>query len=235
MKLGKRPAVRPYGLRVLTDYMTERPPTPPATSPVPKVATWPMFGNDRIGDCTIAGAAHAIQAWNTEVSQNDPLPDVDEVESQYFEITGGADSGCVEADVLRLWATKGMFDGASIAGYAPIETSSIPMLEAGVAFYGCAYLGIQCPESAQEQFAAGKPWTVVPGSPIEGGHCILLVGYDTHVGYAVSWGAVVEVTWPFLAAYLDEAWAIIPHEFVEAGHGPSLDLASLRADLGALK
>lgn len=235
VKLGKRPAVRPYGLHMLTDYMTVRPPAPPATVQVPKVASWPMYGNDRLGDCTIAGAAHAMQAWNAEVNQNDALPTQGDVEETYFSFTGGADSGCVEATVLQVWKATGMFNGNRIIGYAPVATNSIPMLESSVAYYGACYVGIQCPESVQEQFIVGKPWTVVPGSPIDGGHCIVLVGYDAHAAYAVTWGSVVEVTWPFLAAYLDEAWAIIPEEFEQAGKGPMLDLKALQADIGALK
>ncbi len=47
----------------------------------------------------------------------------------------------------------------------------------------------------------------------------------------MSWGQIVEVTYPWWHAYGDESWCVLSHEFVEAGKGPELDLATLRADL----
>src|SRR5207245_7655166 len=39
-------------------------PSPPVTfDETAGVATWPMYANDRIGDCTTAAAAHMIEAW----------------------------------------------------------------------------------------------------------------------------------------------------------------------------
>ena len=74
----------------------------------------------------------------------------------------------------------------------------------------------------------------MPGSPIEGGHAIVAVGYNDHFVQCVSWGRVVNVSYPWLSHYLTEVWAVISNEFVEAGRGPSLDLATLRADIAAI-
>src|SRR4051812_26356624 len=30
---------------------------------VPQVGSWPMYGNDALGDCTLATVGHMIQAW----------------------------------------------------------------------------------------------------------------------------------------------------------------------------
>lgn len=232
-KLGALAPVRPYGLRTLAVYANGRLPAPPATASVPAVARWGMMDNDRLGCCTVSGVGHAIIAWNEEVSQADMVPTDDQVESTYFALTGGADAGCVEADVLRHWHTKGLF-GHTIAGYAPVETHDFVGLQQAIAFYGAAYLGVALPESAQEQFQSGAAWTVVPGSPIEGGHCILAVGYNHEYVQCVTWGGVVNVAYPWLAHYLTETWAIISHQFVKAGHGPSLDLATLQADIKSI-
>jgi hypothetical protein len=198
------------------------------------VADWRMMLNDTYGDCTIAGVGHALEAWNAQTGEHDPIPSDPTIRSTYFALTGGQDSGCVEADVLQTWHRKGLF-GATIAGYAPVPTSNVEGFQQAVAYYGGAYLGVALPESAQEQFAAGEHWTVVPGSPIEGGHCILAVGYDQHAAQCVTWGAVVNVSYPWLAKYLTETWAILSHEFVEAPADKlRLDLKSLQADLAAL-
>ena len=246
LKLGALAPVRPYGLSDLTVYAAGKLPAAPAVAEVPTVADWQMFGNgpdpsltvnhgQPVGDCTIAGAAHAILAWNAEVKQHDVVPTANQVVDAYFGLTGGADAGCVEANVLSHWHKTGLF-GHQIAGYAPVHTNSISTLFQAIAFYGGAYLGVALPESAQEQFARGQDWSYVPFSPIEGGHCILAVGYDTKhdVVQCVTWGSVVNVRLSWLAHYMTEAWAIISHEFIEAERGPRLDLATLQADLKSL-
>ncbi len=231
-KLGRLPATRPLGLSDLAVYAQGKLPAPPASVAAPN-ADYPIDGNDQCGDCTMAGAAHLVAAWNAEVDESDPVPSEQEVISTYYSLTGGADSGLNEASVLEGWRRNGLF-GRKIAAYAPVNPRNIVDLHQAIAFYGAAYLGIVCPQSAQEQFQAGEPWTYVPGSPIEGGHCIVGVGYTQNGILCATWGGIAEVTYPFLAHFLEEAWAVIPDQFVEAGRGPALDLATLRADLDRL-
>lgn len=228
-KLGKLPATRLAGVGMLGDYVSSKLPSPPATVSVPNT-NYPMDGNDQYGDCTIAGVAHLIAAWNVEVSEQDAVPDGSSVVSTYEQLTGGADTGLNEQTVLEHWRSNGLFSG-KIDAYAPIDRKDIVGLQQAVAFYGGAYLGIACPESAQQQFQANEPWTYVPKSPVEGGHCIVALGYNHTAVLCATWGGIAEVTYPFLAHYLDEVWAIISEQFVQAGHGPELDLATLQADL----
>lgn len=231
-KLGRLPATRPFGLSDLSVYATTKLPMPPAEVAVP-AAGYPIDGNDQYGDCTMAGVAHLIAAWDAEVSEPDPIPDAQEVVQTYFELSGGQDTGLNEANVLQEWREQGLF-GRQIAAYAPVDPRNIVELHQAIAFYGGCYLGIQCPQSAQQQFQANEPWTFVPGSPIEGGHCIVALGFSQNGLLCATWGGIALVSYPFLAAYLDESWAILPSQFVEAGKGPALDLASLQADLNRL-
>lgn len=228
-KLGKLPATRLAGVGLLGDYVTGKLPSPPPTVSVPKTS-YPIDGNDQYGDCTIAGVAHLIGAWNVEVGETDTVPDAPTVIATYEQLTGGADTGLNENNVLSYWRSKGLF-GEQIAAYAPVDRKDLVGLHQAIAFYGGAYLGIACPESAQEQFQAKQPWTYVPSSPIEGGHCIVALGYTATAVLCATWGGIAEVTYPFLAHYLDEVWAIISHQFVKAGRGPDLDLHTLEADL----
>lgn len=232
-KLGKLTAVRPHALSDLTTYAAGKLPAPPASVAYP-VLEWGMDGNDQCGDCTMAGAAHLIAAWNAEVEENaDPAPTSTQVVTEYFDLTNGQDSGLVEHTVLATWHRRGLW-GNRIAGYAPVDPGDLTALHQAIAFYGGAYLGVQLPDSAQQQFAAGEPWTVVPGSPVEGGHCIVAAGYSPQGLYCVTWGQVVEVTYPWAAKYLDEAWCVLSEEYVQHGGGPAIDLAALRADLAAI-
>lgn len=229
-KTGRLPATRPAALGDLDVYAAGKLPTPPPTVTVPAGA-YPIDGNSTYGDCTMAGAAHLIEAWNTESKQTDPVPDEATVVAEYLKLTGGPDSGLSEAEVLKVWQTEGLF-GERIAGYAPVDPQDLLQIHQAVAFYGGCYLGIECPESAQRQFAGGEPWTY-QGSPVEGGHCVVALGYGPSGALqCATWGGIAVLEASFLAHYLDEAWVILPSQMVEAkGDALGIDLAALQADL----
>jgi hypothetical protein len=232
VKLGRLPATRPAALSDLATYATGKLPTPPATVDVPRAA-YPILGNDQYGDCTLAAVGHLIEGWDVEVKEHDPVPIETEIVAKYLILTGGEDTGLNEADVLKVWHQAGLF-GEKIAGYAPVNPQHLLELHQAVAFYGGCYLGIECPESAQEQFAAGETWTYVPGSPVEGGHCVAALGYGSHGGlHCATWGGIAVLSAGFLAHFLDEAWCILSHQMLLAKKDAlGINLAQLQADLG---
>src|SRR5664279_3119373 len=136
-KLGALPPVKPYGLSTLATYAHGKLPAPPEAVGVPVVGDWRMMLNDTYGDCTVAGVGHAIQAFNVEVNEHDSVPTDHDIEATYFHLTGGSDSGCVEADVLQEWHRNGLF-GHKIAGYAPVEHGDLTGFHQAIAFYGAA-------------------------------------------------------------------------------------------------
>ena len=241
-RLGKLEAVRPAGLMDLPEYTATRSlPTPPSN--FSDVATlqkikWGMDLNDSLGDCTIAGTDHLLAWWDVLFGEADARPSTDVLRAQYQALSPD-DQGCVESTVLHTWQTSGLFGGTSkIAAYAPFKRTATSLQQA-IAFTGGAYLGIACPDSAQQQFAeqeqTGKivPWTVVPGATIEGGHCIVAPGYVGLEGvWCITWGSVVLVTWDFIKRYCDEIWGIISHQLVEKGADTlGLQVAAIQGDL----
>ena len=165
-----------------------------------------MDGNDTLGDCTIAGADHVIATENALLGTKTFVLRSTVLEAQY-KVLSPKDQGCVMATVLQNWRSKGLFEMPTgtnkISQYAPFDQRNKNEFLQVIAFTGNAYLGIACPESAQQQFAKQAqtgtlvPWTVVKGSPIAGGHCIVAVGYTAQGLYCVTWGGVVLVTWAF--------------------------------------
>ncbi len=235
MKLGKLPATRPTILKDLEVYATGPLPKPPPTREVP-VARYPIDGNDRYGDCVMAGVSHCLEAWNVEVKQRDPVPTEQAVIQEYLKLSPN-DEGLNEQEVLGLWYREGLF-GRKIAGYAPVSTTSLLAQHQAVAFYGACFLGIECPVSAQEAFEeqvqTGKtvPW-VYEGGEIAGGHAVIALGYGPNGGlHCATWGGIAVLEASFLAHYLDEAWCVLSDEVVKAQKDQlGIDLASLRADL----
>lgn len=229
MKLGKLPATRPTVLKNLEAYTVGPLPRPPATREVP-VGAYPVDGNDRYGDCVMAGVAHCLMAWNSEVKESDPVPSEEQVVSEYLKLSPG-DLGLNEHSVLNLWYRQGLF-GRKIAGYAPVSTSSLLQWHQAIAFYGALFLGISVGQPQQEQFSEGKEWVWVDGQEEEG-HCVIGLGYGSHGGiHVATWGSVTVLTPGYLAHAVDEAWVILPHQFVEARKDQlGISLASLQADL----
>lgn len=244
LKLGKLDPVRLYGIGSLREYAIGRVPKVPASVSPAFTGQWGMLCNDRLGCCAIAGPGH-IEMNIGAIAPNVPtlIPDDDLTQSTYFGLTGGADNGLALATVVTAWQSPtGLFGPADrILGGAQLNFRNHVELEESIAFTGSVDLGIACPASAQEQaqqqMETGQlvPWTYEPGSLVEGGHCIVGVGYEARGVWIVSWGQLILATWQFLAHFLDEAWAILPSQFQEAGHGPlNIDWTALQADWAAI-
>jgi hypothetical protein len=245
-KLGKLPAQPFHSLGMLDDYLACKPPEPPPSVAVPPGVVWGMDGNDTYGDCVEAGTDHDIAALKALLSMPaDPRPSGPQVVAQYLAETDGQDAGLVISTHLLRWQRSGLFAAPDfgpgpankIGAFASLPLNSPLALHRAIWLYGVAKIGIECPRSAQEQFGAGQPWTVISTSPIAGGHDIEFVAYDPLYFYAVTWGSIARVTYPFVARYMDEAHAILASEIVEAGHGPGafpLDTQALLADIGRL-
>jgi hypothetical protein len=238
-RLGKLPArVDPRTLK-LARYLDRDvlPAPPPALDLGHGVADWPMYGNDRIGDCTTAAAAHMIEAWSDvsagaalEVPEDAVLAAFDAV--KIVDPTTG-EEGAVELDVLRLWRKHGI-GGHEVAAFAAVSVSDEDLVRAGAYLFGGLYIGLQLPLRAQDQ--AVWDWTGrldgpdAPGS--WGGHAVNVVAYDAAGLTIVTWGALQRMTWSFWQRYCDEAWAIISPDFLADGRSPEgFDIAALQHDL----
>ncbi|TQF06998.1 hypothetical protein E6W39_38455 [Kitasatospora acidiphila] len=233
-KFGKLAPQFPTALRDFAAYAKTPLPAPPAAVDwANNVPEWPMDGNDQYGDCTMAAAAHMIQSWNAETKESDAVPTPKDVVAEYLQLTGGQDTGLVEADVLKNWQRSGLW-GNTALGYAPVNVHDLTALQQTMWLFGAVYAGIQVPANAQTQFQQGQPWSLVPDwqqQPIEGGHAIPLLGYDADYIYAITWGGVQRIAWNWWSTYSDEAWAVLAQEYKEAGTVNGIDMAALTADL----
>ena len=230
LKFGRLAARHPVGLRDFVAYLKDPLPKAPEVLKAPDLADWGMLGNDQYGDCTIAGAAHLDMANALENSETVPTISTQQAVSTYLALTGGADTGLVEADVLQTWREKGLFSEKN-AGYAPVDHRSFAELRSVTAAFGGTYLGIAVPAPAQQQFAEGKPWALTGTAAdrdIIGGHCVPAVGYDRKYLYVVTWAKLQAATWEWVKMYLEEAWAVATEE------DERVDAAALAQDLARL-
>jgi len=244
-KLGKLPAIKNSVSFRLRDYLAlSRLPSPPPTGGHPTLVTeHNMFGNDEVGDCTCADIGHVTLYWNKEAGK-DVNVSTQDVLALYSAVSGyngtpATDNGANMADVAKYHQTIGLQDTSGTyhkcAAYMAVTPGNFEELKQSIYLFGACSIGWELPESAQEQFQADRPWSVVKGSPIEGGHDTLAVGYDTDYLYIVTWGQVQKVTWPFVVKYMDEGIVKLSDEMLENGKSlEGFDVDQLQTDLAAL-
>lgn len=208
-------------------------PVAPAKCERAMKVVYPMALNDRVGDCVVAGHIHLTQAVDSENGGTYALPNNSEIQTEYFNLTGGVDSGLAEATFLQT-AQAAPVLGSQIDTFGVLDHTNVDEIKSAIYTFGGAFLGVALPQSAQNQFPG--TWSVVPGSPVVGGHCIVAIGYDASFVYIVTWGQVIRCTWEWFTTYVDEAYAIIYTEEVQKNRGPlkQLDIARLRADIASL-
>lgn len=234
-KLGRLPGKIPVGLHDFTTYVAGSLPRPPAEVVVPSVADWTMLGNDRYGDCGVAGLEHIFMADAMIAHEAEQFPSTAEAEQFYLAYTGGQDSGVVLSDYLAYVRAHGYL-GHSVDSFAPVAVHDVPTLQFAVWAFGAAYTGIVVTQAMQETFAAHQAWGMATlNSQVLGGHCVPIVGYDDTSLFIVTWGEIQEITYPAWHQMSDEAWAVVTGEFVaRGGDGRGVTLAALRADLDRL-
>ncbi len=233
LMLGRLPGQIPVGLRELGYYAAGPLPKPPTSIPVPLVADWGMLGNDQYGDCGVAGLEHGFMADATDTHETETFPTDAQAVEYYLGFTDGQDTGVVLSKYLAHVRQAGYF-GHTVSAYAPVAVHDVPTLQTAIAYYDFAYCGIAVTEAMQEDFHDGQPWTLGSLlSPVKGGHCVPLVGYDDQYLYAVTWGSVQAISYPAWHFMSEEAWAVITGE-LDHGDGRGVNLAALTADLDKL-
>lgn len=176
----------------------------------------PMFGNDVYSDCVMAGRAHQTLRFE-DVEQGVIINVSDkDVLREYMKETGGADSGLILLDSLKLWRSRGWIAAKrnyKIKVFAQVDQQNSTEIKRTIFSDIGVGLGLLLSQSAIDQFHAGKAWAVVTGpygKPNRRmGHYVYVPGYTTSGPVCVTWGRKQQMTWDFLAKHCDEAYAII--------------------------
>lgn len=212
--------------------------------------SWPMFGNDRLGDCTCASfGGHRVIAQEASAQQRRTIPvSEQDVIALYSAVTGyrpddpSTDQGAYLLDVLRYARRQGYgreADGTphTIGAYAKVDLDKDEMVKQGAHLFGGLYLGLALPVTAQDQ----QVWDVAGDGPDAqpyswGGHAVWMVGYDKKGITLITWGSEQRATWAWFERYCDEAWAVISEDFLRgSGKTPQgFDVGQLQQLLSQL-
>jgi hypothetical protein len=248
VKLGKLPARKDAVKLKLSDYLTPtKLPTPPKSfghDGLINSLGWGLLGNDTVGDCVIAGGAHETMLWNTVGGQAVSFT-TQSVLSDYSAITGynpndpNSDQGTDTQQAAKYRQDVGLLDAQGkrhkIGAYLALTPGDYKQLLIAAWLFEAVGLGVNLPRSAMSQFDKGREWTVVKGSPDEGGHYIPLIGHHTNL-VVVSWGRAIRMSRGFYQKYNDESLAYLSEEMLINGKSfEGFNLDQLRSDLAALK
>ena len=206
------------------DFLTVLP-TVPLFDTAP-IFNYPMDGNDRVGDCVVAGWDHskeAILGLLTGVPGNftqDQIWTFYKTQNPNFDPKGTAltngpgscsDNGMNIQNFLKYLQTHGY-----ILGFASVNWNNQQELQAAIYLGLSVITGVILDEVQMQQFSSGI-WSYVPNSPHDGGHCINLIGYQSSPEQysCVTWGKIVQCTKTFLANQMDECWFILTQEHLD--------------------
>lgn len=237
VKLGRLAPREDARTPLFAKYKTEALPAAPGLIAWGKhVPMFPMYANDRLGDCTCAAVGHQIQVW-TSMNGQIWTPSEQEVTNLYWA-TGSEDTGRVETDILNYWHTNGFGGRADkIAGYMSVNVQDINEVKQAIWLFGGLYIGIALPITAQTQ----QVWKVVNAGPESqpgswGGHAVNVTAYNSTYVTVATWGMRMRMTWGFWRQYVEEAYAVLSPDWATgAKAAPSgFNFSALQTDLAAL-
>lgn len=205
--------------------------------------------NDQLSDCTCAAFFHAIQVWGfnsglgmfTEPDAN--VLQLYEAACGYDPSNPSTDGGGVEQDVLTYLLKHGAATGEhgsvtnKIAAFIEVDPRNIEDVKRTIYDCGIAYIGMDVPAYLPED--PGSVWDIDlhANQKIEGGHAVILAGYDPHGVRVISWGSYYTMTWAFFARFVDECYAVADRTFLKAnGKTPiGMTLEGLEEQMSALR
>jgi hypothetical protein len=232
-KLGLVHDHQPPMVPDLAAFATAPEPTPPPFVHSPQT-NWPMADNDRLGDCTIAGACHVNEAGAVIVGEHYTYQGDAATSQEYFHLSGGQDTGLMLPQVLVPWHTgNGLWGQGRNGGYVSIQPGNLAGVKRGIWIFGNNYIAVNLPAPAQTQFNPNGTgvWELTNTSAdwaIVGGHCIVPIGYNAEGIVTVTWGSTVLITYEWWTTYVTQVYAVVPPAFVEkGGDGRGYDLAAI--------
>jgi hypothetical protein len=205
---------------------------------------WLMLGNgpddtvapgfEGCGDCAWAGPAHETMELCHNAGRPAPPFTGKVVVEQYGEycgydpVTGENDQGSDVREVLNWRRTKGLRDTDGnihkIAAYVALEPKNLQHIIEACYLFEAVGIGFEVPESAEQQFSGGEPWSVVHGAQIVGGHYVPVVGRPATGELAcITWAKRQVMTDEFFETYCDESWAYVTVERINTVTGKSYE------------
>lgn len=264
--LGLQPP-RPESVKLkLADYLNHNSVLPNIPDPnnfghTNLISRWGMLGNGPdgnvadvpVGNCAEVGPEHIIMGWAAGAGKPVPPFTYQSTIVMYKAITGydpsqtqpdgsnPTDQGSDMTAVAQYWQTTGFTDSAGgvhkISAFLALNPRDINQIAAATYLFEAVGFGFDLPASAEQQFEAEQPWSVVPDAQIVGGHFVPVIGRRGGNFQGITWGGVVAIEPEFIQEYATMAIVYLSPEMLNA-QGKSAEgfnFAQLAADLPELE
>lgn len=225
-KLGRLPRQFSPHVMHLSAILGARDLVPPPVSAdwTKNIKHWGMMMNDRLGDCTCAAVYHARQVWTANIGVEVTDPDsavlaLYEKACGYNPADASTDQGGVEQKVLTYLLNEGFPVAVGtpdkIVAFFEVDPRNTDDIKRVIAECGVCYIGFDVPDNINEE--PGSVWQLDKDAAVQGGHAVILVGYDEETVTLISWGGLYKMTWDFFTYWTEEAYAIIAQEWIRDG------------------
>jgi len=245
-KCGLIPSKRKFRAARLADHITASLPAPsPELDLYSKVSDYPMYGNDQYGCCGFAAVGHSIDTWTANASGKTVHVDTDQLIRDYFDCTGGVDSGVTEDQLISYWKTKGIC-GKKIVGDCEVDKGDPILQRQALEIFGNLQIGLLLAENWTEDDIfwdanAGRPGFFMGNPRGDAGHWVDASGTKIVNGrlwiVIVTWAGLKYLAFEAVAQYGMFVNAALSEDWVDKATAKSptgVDVAGLIADMDAL-
>jgi hypothetical protein len=182
-----------------------------------------MLGNNQYSDCVEVAITNQQIADEVNYGQTVIPVTTANVLAFYHKIAGPGDPGTVYLNAMKYWQKYGLVVGQNqfckkgntttykIDAFASVAWQNVAEVKQAIMLLNGLQVGVQLPQSAEDQYKAGQPWTIISGSPIIGGHGLCFGSWDDSAGMfeCLTWGKRQLVAYDWFAKYPDEAYASV--------------------------
>ena len=194
------------------------------------------YGNSAWGDCELAAAASLEQTWDGEIGDSIAPLDESTIIAEYEQLSGATPDdpsvGLGNSQLFAQWSGAGIVGTTISPQVSTLQTTNTGMIESAIWQFGGVYASVDLP-NVDRSLADNTEWNLANSQGATSGHAIALVGYNQTDLFIVTWGRIQAVSWQWWDQYATGAYAVLPTQFVIAGHGPVSSVAALQSDLSA--
>lgn len=123
------------------------------------------------------------------------------------------DGGMVIQDCLDHLRKEGGPDGVHAVAFAKVDHTNPDEVKAAIAIFGAVWVGVNVQQANMDQFDRMQPWDYVDGSPDDGGHSVLVGGYDGDGQGGderfITWATETAFTDGYWGRQVEEAWVVV--------------------------
>lgn len=214
---------------------------PTVTLPIDwaKSLSFPILGNDRVGDCVYAAACHADQTFTGNNGSEDSFDEKTVI--SYYEKLSGGDNGLSEGDIIPEWE-KGLCGNpkAAILDAVDFDPTNDDLANLIVQSFGGFIFMLDVPNKWISEFdgSGNTVWNAPASANPNNGHGVWINGVGTNSWKKVqTWGSSAWLTPEGLKVCDPSAFAVFSLDWFNssgvAPNGQSYDqLSALWTELG---